>query len=109
MVTGQLHGARHPEAATYHAPWFGPGPCSSGRATGASIAAVADAMPMGTRHEVVGLLLEDRGQLALDVEGGGTWRLDAGWKARRLLGRRVRVTGIRDGFDLLAVETIERI
>ncbi len=66
-------------------------------------------MPMGTRHEVTGLLLEHRGGLVVEVDGGGTWRLDAGWRARRLLGLRVRVVGIRDGFDLLAVERITRI
>lgn len=66
-------------------------------------------MPLGTRHEVEGLLLERQGELVLDVRDGGTWRLDAGWRARRLLGRRVRVTGPRDGFDLLAVKTIEAV
>lgn len=65
-------------------------------------------MPRGSRHEVIGLLLENRGGLVLDVEGGGTWRLDAGWRARRLLGQRVRIVGIREGFDLLSVERIER-
>ncbi|MBB4050372.1 DUF5818 domain-containing protein [Sphingomonas zeae] len=66
-------------------------------------------MPMGTRIEVEGLLLEENGGLVLDVRDGGTWRLEAGWRTRRLLGRRVRVTGTRDGFDLLAVQTIEPI
>ena len=65
-------------------------------------------MPLGTRHELIGLLLEDRGSLVLDVDDGGTWRLDAGRGARRLLGERVRVEGVRDGFDLLAVERIDR-
>lgn len=65
-------------------------------------------MPMGTRHEIVGLLLEDRSELVVEVDGGGTWRIDAGWRARRLLGQRVKVVGVRDGFDLLAVETIAR-
>lgn len=65
-------------------------------------------MPMGTHHELVGLLLEARGNLILDVDGGGTWRLDADWRARRLLGMRVKVVGVRDGFDLLAVTRIER-
>ena len=54
----------------------------------------------------------DVGGLILDVPGGGVWRLDLGvvaaWRARRLVGMRVRVTGVRDGFDLLAVETIAR-
>lgn len=44
----------------------------------------------------------------LDVEDGGIWRLNADRSARRLLGERVRVEGIRDDFDLLAVERIER-
>ncbi len=66
-------------------------------------------MPMGTPHEIEGLLMEQQGGLVLDVRDGGTWRLDAGWRARRLLGRRVRVTGTRDGFDLLAVTTIKAI
>ncbi|MBY0305260.1 MAG: hypothetical protein K2W86_08960 [Sphingomonas sp.] len=65
-------------------------------------------MPLGTRHELIGLLLEDRGSLVLDVGHGGTWRLDAGRGARRLLGERVRVEGVRDGFDLLAVKRIDR-
>ncbi|WP_294282830.1 DUF5818 domain-containing protein [uncultured Sphingomonas sp.] len=66
-------------------------------------------MPIGTRHEIEGLLLEQQGELVLDVRGGGTWRLDAGWRARRLLGRRVRVSETRDGFDLLAVGTIKAL
>jgi len=65
-------------------------------------------MPRGTRHELTGLLLEQHAGLVLQVEGGGTWRLDAGRHARRLLGERVRVKGIRDGFDLLSVERIDR-
>lgn len=55
------------------------------------------------------LLLERHGTLVLDIRDGGTWRLDAGWRARRLLGRRGKVTGIRDDFDLLAVKTTEAI
>jgi hypothetical protein len=66
-------------------------------------------MPRGTTHEETGLLLTDRGQLALARDEGGTWRLDAGWRARRLLGRRVRVVGTRDGFDLLAVTRIDAV
>ncbi len=66
-------------------------------------------MPIGMRHEIEGLLLERQGELVLDVRGGGTWRLDTGWRARRLLGRRVRVSGTRDGFDLLAVGTIKAL
>ena len=69
-------------------------------------------MSRGTRHDLIGMLLRrgDGGGLVLDVPGGGTWRLDLGvvaaWRARRLVGMRVRITGVRDGFDLLAVETV---
>lgn len=66
-------------------------------------------MQRGTYHEVTGMLLQDRNSLVVDVDGGGTWRLDAGWDARRLLGHRVRVYGRRDDFDLLAVKRMERI
>lgn len=65
-------------------------------------------MPIGKRHELIGLLLENHGGLILDVDGGGTWRLDARPGDRTLLGQRVRVDGIRDGFDLLAVKRIDR-
>ena len=33
---------------------------------------------------------------------------DAPWRARRLLGERVRIIGVRDGFDLLAISHVER-
>lgn len=64
-------------------------------------------MPRGTAHELVGLLLRDGRSLVLRVDDGGEWRLDAPGRAWRLLGRRVRVTGTRDGFDLLAVRSID--
>lgn len=66
-------------------------------------------MPRGTSYELEGMLLERHGGLVLGVRDGGTWRLDADWRARRLLGRRVRVTGVRDDFDLLAVKSIEAV
>lgn len=61
-------------------------------------------MPRGTRHELTGLLLRHGPTLILRVDGGGEWRLDAPTQARRLVGRRMSVTGVRDGFDLLAVQ-----
>ncbi len=46
--------------------------------------------------------------LSLELDGGGAWRLEAPWRrTTHLLGRRERVVGIRDGFDLLAVQAIE--
>lgn len=66
-------------------------------------------MPIGTQHEIVGVLRNGQEGLVVEVNEGGTWRLDAGWQARRLIGHRVRIVGIRDGFDLLAVKSIERL
>lgn len=47
----------------------------------------------------------NRGQLVLDRACGGTWRLDAGWRVRRLVGRRVRIVGVRADFTLLDVKS----
>lgn len=70
-------------------------------------------MPRGTRHELVGLLLRSGAGLVLDAAGGGARRLYLGWRAAwrawRLVGMRVRVAGTRDGFDLLALHTIEQV
>lgn len=63
-------------------------------------------MPQRTRHNETGILLTERGRLVLARDDGGIWLLDAGWRTRRHLGRRVRITGIRDGFDLLAVTSV---
>lgn len=63
-------------------------------------------MPLGSHHEIEGLLLR-RGRLhSLHPDGGGTWRLDAPRAADRLAGQRVRVRGVRSGFDLLDVTAI---
>lgn len=83
-------------------------PRAAGAYTDAFTMAEGTIMPMGTRHEVVGMLLESRSGLVLEIDGGGTWRLEAGRRAKRLLGHRVQVVGVRDGFDLLAVERIDR-
>lgn len=64
-------------------------------------------MPRGTRHELTGLLLRQGTTLVLRVDGGGEWRLDAPTHAWRLVGRRVSVTGVRDGFDLLGVGRLD--
>ena len=63
-------------------------------------------LPRGTQHILVGLLVADnRGRLTLRVDGGGEWRLDAG-DAASFIGLRVRVEGMRSGFDLLDVRHI---
>ena len=45
--------------------------------------------------------------LVLRRDDGGRWRLNADAKADALLGCRVRVRGMRSGFDLLEVQRIE--
>lgn len=64
-------------------------------------------MPMGTRHCETGVLrLAPRGY-ELHVDDGGVWALDASWRARKLVGRRVAVKGVRSGFDRLDVNHIK--
>ena len=64
-------------------------------------------MPRGTRHELTGLLLRHGPTLIIRVKGGGEWCLDAPTHAWRLVGRRVSVTGVRDGFDLLDIQHLQ--
>ena len=61
-------------------------------------------MPRGTRHVVVGTLRMTRLGPVVKMAGGGRWQVDIQGRWRRHLGRRVRVEGVRTGFDLLAVE-----
>ncbi|AMK26178.1 MULTISPECIES: DUF5818 domain-containing protein [Sphingobium] len=65
-------------------------------------------MPRGSRHDLTGILLEAGLHPVLRVADGGEWRLDVTGRYRHLLGRRVRVAGIRSGFDLLDVLQIEQ-
>lgn len=70
-------------------------------------AGIVSIVPRGSRHVETGLLLQGKPWLVLRRDDGGEWRLDAPARAYRLVGQRVRVDGVRDGFDLLAVEAIE--
>lgn len=63
-------------------------------------------MPMGKRYRVKGMLLESPRGPVLEVDGGGTWLLDADHNARALIGQRVTVEGVRSGFDRLDVDWI---
>lgn len=67
------------------------------------------AMPRGSRHIKTGLLAREGRWLVLQRDGGGRWRLDAGWKAWRLVGQRVRIEATRADFDLLDVWKFERL
>ncbi|WP_031295530.1 DUF5818 domain-containing protein [Sphingobium ummariense] len=70
-------------------------------------------MPMGSNHDESGWLNEQDGQLILRRDEAGRWRLAVGfwlwWKARKLIGKRVRVQGVRGEFDLLDVQRLEAI
>lgn len=70
-------------------------------------------MPVGSRHVEVGRLNRSGADFMLRLDGGGVWRLDAGliagWRAGRLVGRRVRVVGTRIGFDVLCLDSIEEV
>lgn len=66
-------------------------------------------MPRGTLHDETGLLLRERHWIVLQRDDGGRWRLDIGRRVERLLGQRVRVRGVRSGFDLLNVTSIDPV
>jgi membrane protein implicated in regulation of membrane protease activity len=63
-------------------------------------------MPLGSRHDETGLLLMEHGALLLRRDDGGRWRLEADLPTEPMLGRRVRVQGVRGAFDMLVVERI---
>jgi hypothetical protein len=65
-------------------------------------------MPIGSKHDETGLLLREGQFLILQRDVGGRWRLSADLGTERMLGQRVRIQGIRSGFDLLDVTRIER-
>lgn len=44
--------------------------------------------------------------LVLRAEGGGTWELDAGGRAHRLVGQQVEVVGQRAGFNGISCEQV---
>ena len=66
-------------------------------------------MPRPSRHELTGILLENGLYPILRVPDGGEWRLEILKRHKHLFDSRVKVTGTRDGFDLLAVDHIEAV
>lgn len=64
-------------------------------------------MPKGTRHDLTGTLLQKGARLILRMEGGGEWELDTAKSVRHLLGRPVKVSGVRADFNLIDVDKIE--
>jgi hypothetical protein len=61
---------------------------------------------MARRVTEIGLLLRSETGLVLRRDDGGTWQLDAPRSADALVGRRVRITAWRTGFDRLSVADI---
>lgn len=70
-------------------------------------------MPLGTSHVETGWLRDLNGERALHRDDGGRWRLEMSllvrWRSRNLVGKRVQIVGVRDGFDLLAVREVRPI
>jgi len=64
-------------------------------------------VPLGSWHVETGQLLRRNRGLVLRLDDGGEWRLEAPSSALRYLGKRVRVEGVRDAFDLIAAKRIE--
>jgi hypothetical protein len=60
-------------------------------------------MPLGRFYMEEGLLLQQSGRLVLQRDDGGFWILEVDLTAERLLGRRVRIEGVRSGFNALEV------
>lgn len=59
---------------------------------------------IGTPNRLEGMLrLSERG-LLLEIDDSGVWALDAEPDDQCLAGRRIRVEGIRCGFDRIEVE-----
>jgi hypothetical protein len=71
------------------------------------ITTIVGLMPRGSKHDLTGLLLENGVYPILRMPDGGEWRLDVTKSHRHLLGKRVRILGIRDDFDLLSMQKIE--
>lgn len=65
-------------------------------------------MPLGTKHDESGVMLAERGQIFLQRDDGGRWRLETRKPISHLVGQRVRVKGVRDAFDILAASSIVR-
>jgi hypothetical protein len=66
------------------------------------------AMSMGTRYRVTGRLMRAKRGLMIEGDDGGVYVLDADPDAHDLLGHRVIIEGVRNGFDRLDVEWIGR-
>lgn len=63
-------------------------------------------MSIGRFFVEEGLLLQQRGRLILQNDDGGFWILETDPGTEKMLGQRVRVEGVRSGFNALDVRRI---
>jgi hypothetical protein len=63
-------------------------------------------MSIGSHHRLEGLLMTSARGLVLSLADGGVWALDTDANAKRFLGQRVIVEGVRSGFDRIDVAWI---
>jgi len=64
-------------------------------------------MPRGTVHDVTGVLSLSKLGLVVEMPEGGFWIVEAPWRrTSHLIGKMVRVIGVREGFNLLVVKTM---
>lgn len=66
-------------------------------------------MSIGHAVDVCGVMLREGRRTNLYVDGGGYWELDLLARHLRFVGQRVRVQGVRSGFNRIDVERLSTI
>lgn len=66
-------------------------------------------MPIGSFHDETGILISVGDRLYLQRDAGGRWEIDAPDKVMVLLDRRVRLLGVRTGFDRLSAKQVSPV
>ena len=64
-------------------------------------------MPIGKAVDLTGIVMRDGHRINLHVDGGGYWELDLLRRHLWALGRRVRVQGVRSGFNRIDVKQLD--
>lgn len=81
-------------------------PVRDARSAGQGRGSAAELLPLGSRHEEVGLVLAYRGGFVLRRDDGGVWRLDGPGALAVHVSGLVRIAGPCSGFDQLKVEAV---
>ncbi len=70
-------------------------------------------MPRGSHHDETGILYQENGELVIVCDNTQRWRVEGSFlmerKARKLLGKRVRIEATRVDFDVLAIKKLTSI